>query len=1728
MNKFITHLALLAAMLCFALPSFGQTQSDNIPIRPPTADSIPIDSSHCFVSISPQFSPDCILTDFDNQPEPIPGQTQDCIFACKGNTVRYQALCDSAASYAWTVVGATSYTIVGNGNAVDILWSSADQGSIRVVVTMPDSSVCSNEVCVLLIESPTASCTTMPPFFFDNYGDRIIELCLGESLSLSNTSTATSAPIVANYWESPYGSSSADVYSLTPSQEGVFPIMHLVQNECGCSDTEFFKVVVLPPAHLELSCYGTACAGSSESYTILNPHCGNYFWSVEGGTITSGQNTPTVIVNWGNPASGYGSISIDGSMCDGECDALLTRLIPIIGDHVSIDGPDTVCIGETQLFQLPLWGSTHYQWSVSPMAGISLHEYETENQFLATFSQAGTYTLSASYECPFIDCGPYSSAPKTIVVLEKLAILSSDDVVCIGSSGSYTSSHSGDVLWSVLDSQGHEIAHQQSASLQYVFPDTGRFTIVATHSSYCRSANFSVVVKPRPPAPSVSYGVHETCLNSGIRLWSTPTSAMYYLAWSPICDTDTIEADTVTVTFDNEVCDVEVFQIDKETGCVSDAYIHTVDTFWPAPIIADSVLACPGKTISLSAPDQSDNVTYEWTFIPANAATTVSNHMLPSVNVLINYIDTTTSYIINAIVKREFCTDSIKDTIPIIVRIPARPSISPSDTTICQNDVVSFTAVGGDPIYSAYIWRIEDTLHHGDSVSHTFNSPGRHNVTLVYQPDPDCDTIMVQTSVLVNPIPNASISKMSGGFAVLPPEAGVTYNWYFNDNPVAPPDCNNNFCNNLGEGVYCCKVVNTITGCSNHGCYTYIIPPEPCLRIQLSAHRTCPNIYNIEVDPGSLPDGTIISWFSQGDPYCRLMPLSSSDATTATFSTPGTHYVFAHTTVDGTCYEGYISIVVDYVPDFKLTNNCNGTLTITDISKYRNGYTPPRRSFVMDGTPSNTIAELFYPSTSSTVLTSSFAPYVSSTITMQFDDPFSSDCWVSHDFTLIPDPDIDIFEVRTRMCENTPFIFHAHASDAVYYRWDFGDNSYNYGSTLDHTFGSSSATYTVTLTVKNALGCSATGTTDVSICANLLDGELEASYPEVCEWNNRDIDYSETSGASFSEFLWKPFNTTTANSQYTVNQTGDYIVVATEADCHCKDQRWTNVPFFTNPKVQIIAKSEYCFGEEVKLIGNTGKTNTYHWSITNAAGASVALSNPAEPNVAFTPASPGSYTATLTVTGPTPGNCARSLSFPFIVHPQPPAPTIQYGSRHCIHTPPVVLQSSTGQSLLWSNGYSGDSALYYAPGYMSAYYIDPASGCPSAKAHMMIDPAPNYDALLTGCYTRCRLDFPSAINVYRFYPYTSSSFSWNWLHWGTPIASGIDISPVLPIPSPGDYNLSTSYGYGCVAESPTLSIKLIDTCNCDSCSVFIKDVQCKVKGCQLIFHVVADVINQGSTAVSFSQFSTPAPNQIAWHTALPLVIAPGSNAPFSFDVEVSSFSQEYISFSLYDDINQCLKHFKIAADWSKCISNECKVEDVSIDFLDHLSTPHQAVYFNYHLLLPPNTTSLLDVWSQPPQFIINAYIPPADIDGLLMLSYGTLCQMAADGQEICIHAVICIDGNLCHLQYCIPAQKLLASMPDGFAKRSGGIGATGTEASDMGTADLNLILQPNPATSQVSVQGIAPQEIVSIKVFNMSGQQVLSVSGSNQFVVDGWPSGSYIVGVLTSDKQYHYLKLIKK
>ena len=151
-----------------------------------------------------------------------------------------------------------------------------------------------------------------------------------------------------------------------------------------------FTIRVLPEVNLELSCYGTICENTSVSYSVSSPYCSEYIWNVDGGAF-DGQGQSDITVHWGNPPSGYGTISLDSYYCNTECKSLLSVKIPIIVDHAKINGPEEVCVGDVQQYELPMWGSTQYQWWVTPNSnnGIVTHGAEFPNQYLLEFTQPG-------------------------------------------------------------------------------------------------------------------------------------------------------------------------------------------------------------------------------------------------------------------------------------------------------------------------------------------------------------------------------------------------------------------------------------------------------------------------------------------------------------------------------------------------------------------------------------------------------------------------------------------------------------------------------------------------------------------------------------------------------------------------------------------------------------------------------------------------------------------------------------------------------------------------------------------------------------------------------------------------------------------------------------------------------------------------------------------------------------------------------------------------------------------------------------------------------------------------------------------------------------------------------------------------------------------------------------------------------------------------------------------
>lgn len=1682
--------------------------------------------SECNLHIISNFESDCVLTSYQNEGDSLHNEDLgDCILACKGNTVSYTAACDSAVSYTWNILGASTYSFTNQNRTAVVTWGMGETGYVAVSVVTSGNNTCTAEACVRLIESPHIGSATVPNYYLDQQGYKIIEICRGEVIELTDMSLSGETPLTGYIWRTPMGIFSTPTCAITIPQSGEFVIEHEVQNECGCKDAERINVKVVEPANLRLSCYGTVCQGTTANYELETPVCSQYMWHVDGGSYKLGANPRDITVHWGSPASGYGVITVDGNFCNA-CNAQLSVKIPVISDNTEIAGPDVVCLGDIQEFELPLWGATDYQWYTSNTNGIQLLHTESPNKILAEFTSPGIYSISVAYECEAIECGLFRSA-KTITVKDTLRIVSDNENLCVGETGSFTTNYGNNVSWKLYGQNGQMIYSLVSDTLTYTFPNTGKYKVVASGASYCNEAEFWVTILGAPPALTVTDGPHEACWNSAIKLSATPTHPRYYLEWTPVCNpSGREEGNTVTIHFEDEICDVAVCQVDNEYGCRSAAYIHKVDTF---RLLSNGLPAmryvCPEDTVILSVPDQSDNVLYEWTMSPVNAATVFEEYYQPYVTIRTNHLIDSNSFTVMVFLSRKFCgLSEQRDTVRLSVNNLLPPSVHFPDT-ICQDEISEFYA-DSLPMPGSCSWSFSDEFVSGKNIYHKFRTPGSHTFTFTYQPASGCDPFFFTDSVYVVAAPQASISVNAGGDTLsVPDQTGVSYVWYHNFDTVSTT----NICVINGSGEYRCRVTSNFPPYCNSSDYYETDTPHhnPCLGISFGdVVTTCNTAVIKAVDP---PDATF-SWSVTND-QGTCSPTQSQDSTTAVFYSAGHHQVSAYTKIGDQCYRGTKNVTINRMPKIKLTYDCDSDrIVVNDLSGYLDSVIPDR-TLMLNGIPYSTFPS---PNMVAYIPTTNF-PEGTYTVTMTMTD---QGCVCSDSIHFVKKAVIGQIEFYTKPCEGIPIQMDATGvTGAVFpWFWNYGDGSYATAGTCYHTFSSDNnnlTNYTVSVTVKNTLGCSTSLSKNITINPKNLSGNLVPLGPEVCPDTAKTIyyDQSVTNPTLYYWFLeneyHNPYESILNNPQFTVYETGNYKVRVEDNVTGCILECMRNVGFLTAPTANITGNTEYCLGDEVKLYGNSGAGNTYAWSVTGSQTFTFTTAN-----ITFTPSLPGNYLAVLTVTSP--DGCTATDTCSFTVHPQPAAPTISFIGAPCIHQPPVGVKSDNQQILLWSNGYYGDAAYYYVPGYLTAHYVDDSTGCPSAKASLFVHPAPDYDALLTGCYRKCPDDLPFYMKLNGFYPNHSGNFQWDWYYGNTVDTSGISIDPSLPVRNLGTYFMTTSYGDNCVSTSPLLSIENTTMCSCDSVRISVKK-KCLLYPCDLIFQTHIFITNTSvSQSLCFDQI-TAYGGSITSVTSIPVTIAPLSTQMVEVMVRLSDFENGYVEFTLTDSQHQCVKRFTEYFDWEECIDNVCQFTGHQMEFLPTFSSPHQGSYFHVRLGLPAGTTQIFDFWSDPPQILNQSYNPAGFVDALLMLNYGQLTQLVYSHEYICFYAVACGGNqNLCRMRYCIPAEAFHSLVPPPFRQMTDSTEIDST-AETARSLQLEIEVQPdkpylapNPAHDEVAVMGIAPEEVTEITILTMQGRQVASFRNEYRFSVSRLAPASYIVRVVTAEGKVHYLKLVKQ
>ena len=540
-----------------------------------------------------------------------------------------------------------------------------------------------------------------------------------------------------------------------------------------------------------------------------------------------------------------------------------------------------------------------------------------------------------------------------------------------------------------------------------------------------------------------------------------------------------------------------------------------------------------------------------------------------------------------------------------------------------------------------------------------------------------------------------------------------------------------------------------------------------------------------------------------------------------------------------------------------------------------------------------------------------------------------------------------------------------------------------------------------------------------------------------------------------------------------VSYTGDYSVVVTN-EHYCKTEAATNVPFKNSPSAIIIPKKYYyCTGETVSLNGKPDEHSNYQydWTVLSSVTGLTTPTTNTTGTLSFPTGNTAcTYTVNMTVTNGE-GCSAQAAPVIITVVAPPPAPSISMApNQNCIDQGYVRLAcNNPSQMLNWSNGDYGNTADYHYPGTVLAYYYDPVSGCRSDSAVIHIPAAPDFDALLTGCYDVCYDIANASLPVYGLLP-RLQSYGWEWYHNNSLYAS----SPLGPQPSPlnlplvglGKYDLSVNYFSNCHDFARPLVIQNADLCTCDSIDISYTCKNSSVQNCHLIYDIAVTVCNNSRRTHCFNSL-LPLFNPLAGiititgNTFTPTTLTLGNCYQFTITLDVTALDPSTVAFRLLDEnCAECSIDFSV----DLMPTANCNNQTAGSISTNGTISDDNTVYCNFYLNLP-GATSVLSAWSEPQSVVNYAYTSLA-VNGLCAFRQNDLKNTS----EACVYALVCQNDKLCIWTYCVPSLDLLAS-PKSSTREPVSREADGAYSPSAPS------LKSNPTTGEVGVVG-TPDEVV--------------------------------------------------
>lgn len=295
-------------------------------------------------------------------PSPIPsisGQNS----VCSNSSGVIYSVANSGNNFSWSLSGGTIAS-GQNTNSVSVNWGTSGNGTLTITETNPSTS------CSTIASLNVTINSNLNPTITSSGSTSI---CQGDSIVLN-----ASAGYTSYLW-----SNSATTQNITVSN-GTYSVAVTDINGCTGSSATPLTITVNPLPSPIISGQTPVCPNSiGEIYSVVNSG-NNFLWALSAGSITSGQNTDSISVDWG--VSGNETLTITETDSSTNCSTTATLNItihPPLDPIIIANGTTTICEGESVII-IASAGFPSYLWS------------NGETTQLITVGNSGTYSVDVA------------------------------------------------------------------------------------------------------------------------------------------------------------------------------------------------------------------------------------------------------------------------------------------------------------------------------------------------------------------------------------------------------------------------------------------------------------------------------------------------------------------------------------------------------------------------------------------------------------------------------------------------------------------------------------------------------------------------------------------------------------------------------------------------------------------------------------------------------------------------------------------------------------------------------------------------------------------------------------------------------------------------------------------------------------------------------------------------------------------------------------------------------------------------------------------------------------------------------------------------------------------------------------------------------------------------------------------------------------------------------------